>query len=79
MNLPAVSFLPATNSVLASGGTSVPHAARGMAVTGANGYVEGTFLDTDAVGPLLTKAVGGTAFVGVGGSAVARGLLWLAG
>ena len=37
-------------SALATGGTLVPHAAGGLIVTGASGYITGTFLSTAAIG-----------------------------
>lgn len=43
-------------SALAAGGTLVPHAAGGMIVTSATGYVAGTYLSTAAIGGLLTAA-----------------------
>jgi len=43
-------------SALAAGGTLVPHAAGGMIVTSAVGYVAGTYLSTAAIGGLLAAA-----------------------
>jgi hypothetical protein len=43
-------------SALAAGGTLVPHAAGGMIVTSATGYIAGTYLSTAAIGGLLTAA-----------------------
>jgi uncharacterized membrane protein len=43
-------------SALAAGGTLVPHAAGGLIVTGASGYVAGTFLSTAAINGLLATA-----------------------
>jgi uncharacterized membrane protein len=43
-------------SALAAGGTLVPHAAGGLIVTGAGGYVAGTFLSTAAINGLLATA-----------------------
>ena len=43
-------------SALAAGGTLVPHATGGLIVSGANGYVAGTFLSTAAISGLLTTA-----------------------
>ena len=43
-------------SALVAGGTLVPHAAGGMIVTSASGYVAGTYLGTAAIGGLLTAA-----------------------
>jgi hypothetical protein len=50
MPLPIVPVIAA----LATGGTLVPHAAGGMIVTSASGYVAGTFLSTAAINGLLT-------------------------
>ena len=41
---------------LAAGGTLVPHAAGGLIVTGAGGYIAGTFLSTAAISGLLATA-----------------------
>jgi hypothetical protein len=43
-------------SALAAGGTLVPHTAGGLIVTGASGYVTGTYLSTAAITGLLTTA-----------------------
>ena len=43
-------------SALATGGTLVPHAAGGLIVTGASGYITGTFLSTAAISGLLATA-----------------------
>ena len=43
-------------SALAAGGTLVPHATGGLIVTGAGGYVAGTFLSTTAISGLLATA-----------------------
>ena len=43
-------------SALVAGGTLVPHATGGLIVTGASGYVAGTFLSTAAISGLLTTA-----------------------
>lgn len=43
-------------SALVAGGTLVPHAAGGMIVTSASGYVASTYLSTAAIGSLLTAA-----------------------
>ena len=43
-------------SALAAGGTLVPHATGGLIVTGASGYVAGTFLSTAAISGLLATA-----------------------
>jgi len=50
-------------SALAVGGTLVPHAAGGLIVTGAGGYIAGTFLSTAAISGLLATA---TATLGAG-------------
>jgi hypothetical protein len=50
-------------SALAAGGTLVPHAAGGLIVTGASGYIAGTFLSSAAINGLLTTA---TATLGAG-------------
>lgn len=50
-------------AALAAGGTLVPHAAGGLIVTGASGYIAGTFLSTAAISGLLTTA---TATLGAG-------------
>lgn len=43
-------------SALAAGGALVPHATGGLIVTGAGGYVAGTFLSTAAINGLLATA-----------------------
>lgn len=43
-------------SALAAGGTLVPHAAGGMIVTSAAGYVAGTYLSTAAIGGIIAAA-----------------------
>lgn len=43
-------------SALAAGGTLVPHATGGLIVTGASGYIAGTFLSTTAISGLLVTA-----------------------
>lgn len=55
MPLPLIPIIAA----LAAGGTLVPHAAGGMIVTSATGYVAGTYLSTAAIGSIL--AAGSTA------------------
>lgn len=50
-------------TALAAGGSLVPHAAGGMIVTSAGGYVAGTYLSTSAIAGLLTAA---TATAGTG-------------
>lgn len=52
MPIPLIAII----SALAAGGTLVPHAAGGLIVTGASGYVAGTFLSTAAISGLLTTA-----------------------
>ena len=72
MPIPLVAIV----SALAAGGSLVPHAAGGMIVTGAGGYVAGTYLSTTAIASLLaaaTATVGGTALAAVG--AVKTGVL----
>lgn len=43
-------------SALAAGGTLVPHATGGLIVTGATGYISGTFLSSAAISGLLATA-----------------------
>jgi hypothetical protein len=43
-------------SALAAGGSLVPHAAGGLIVTSAGGYVAGTYLSSAAIASLLTGA-----------------------
>ncbi|MDT8439588.1 MAG: hypothetical protein RQ729_11330 [Wenzhouxiangellaceae bacterium] len=43
-------------SALAAGGSLVPHAAGGMIVTSASGYVAGTYLSTSAIAGVLATA-----------------------
>lgn len=52
MPLPLIPIIAA----LATGGSLVPHAAGGLIVTSAAGYVAGTYLSTAAVGALITAA-----------------------
>lgn len=52
MPLPLIPII----SALAAGGSLVPHAAGGMIVTSAAGYVAGTYLSTAAIGGLLAAA-----------------------
>lgn len=59
MALPLIPIITA----LATGGILVPHAAGGMIVTSAAGYVAGTYLSTSAIAGLLA---GATATVGAG-------------
>ncbi len=71
MPLPLIPII----SALATGGTLVPHAAGGMIVTSAAGYVAGTYLSTTAIGGLLTAAssalgVGALYLSGVAGSII---------
>lgn len=65
MALPLIPILAA----LAAGGTLVPHAAGGMIVTGATGYIAGTYLSTAAITGLVATATGTAA--GLGATAVA--------
>lgn len=67
--------IPLIIAALAAGGTLVPHAAGGLIVTGASGYVAGTFLSTGAISGLLVTAsatlgAGALYFSGVAGSIV---------
>lgn len=71
MPLPLIPILTA----LAAGGTLVPHAAGGMIVTSATGYVAGTYLSTAAIGSLLAAAstvlgAGALYLSGVAGSVI---------
>ena len=52
MPLPLIPVVAA----LATGGTLVPHAAGGLIVSGAGGYVAGTYLSTAAIGSLIAAA-----------------------
>lgn len=52
MPLPLIPII----SAIAAGGSLVPHAAGGLIVTGATGYITGTFLSTAAVSGLLATA-----------------------
>ena len=54
-------------AALAAGGTLVPHAAGGMIVTAAGGYVAGTYLSTTAIASIIATA---TATVGVSTAAL---------
>ena len=65
MPLPLIPIITA----LAAGGTLVPHAAGGMIVTSATGYVAGTYLSTAAIGSLLAA----------GSTALGAGALYLSG
>lgn len=51
MAIPLIAIIQA----LAAGGTLVPHAAGGMIVTSAGGYVSGTYLSTAAIAGLLSS------------------------
>lgn len=64
MPIPLLAVLPA----LAAGGTLVPHAAGGMIVTSASGYVAGTYLSTAAIAGLFA---GGVSILGAGTAAIA--------
>ena len=63
MPLPLVPII----ATLVSGGSLVPHAAGGLIVTGAGGYVAGTYLSTTAVASVLASAA---SVVGAGGAMV---------
>lgn len=52
MPLPLIAIIAA----LSAGGSLVPHAAGGLIVTSASGYVTGTYLSTAAIGGLITTA-----------------------
>ena len=52
MPIPLIPIITA----LAAGGTLVPHAAGGLIVTGAGGYIAGTFLSTSAISGILATA-----------------------
>jgi hypothetical protein len=71
MPLPLIPII----SALAAGGTLVPHAAGGMIVTSATGYVAGTYLSTTVIGGLLAASstalgVGALYLSGVAGSVI---------
>ena len=63
MPLPLIPIIAA----LQAGGTLVPHAAGGLIVTSASGYVTGTFVSTSAVAAMLA---GGVSILGAGAAAV---------
>ena len=67
MPLPLIPII----SALAAGGTLVPHAAGGLIVTAASGYVAGTYVSTAAVAALISGGVGllGTGAAVVSGAA----------
>jgi hypothetical protein len=65
MPLPLIAIIPA----LAAGGSLVPHAAGGLIVSGAGGYVAGTYLSSTAIASLVTGA----------GTALGAGALTLTG
>lgn len=52
MPLPLIAIIPA----LIAGGSLVPHAAGGLIVTSASGYVAGTYLTTAAIASLFATA-----------------------
>ena len=52
MPLPLIPIIPA----LLAGGSLVPHAAGGLIVSGAGGYVAGTYLSSAAIASLMTGA-----------------------
>ncbi|MDP2203990.1 MAG: hypothetical protein Q8K07_18380 [Methylicorpusculum sp.] len=60
-------LIPVVISALAVGGTLVPHAAGGLIVTSASGYVAGTYLSTATITALL---VGGATALGAGAAVV---------
>lgn len=75
MPLPLVPVIAA----LAAGGTLVPHAAGGMIVTSASGYIAGTYLSTATITALLA---GGATALGTGAAVVsgaAAGIIGSAG
>jgi hypothetical protein len=59
-----IPLIPIVTAILA-GGSLVPHAAGGMIVSGAAGYVAGTYLSTTAVTGIMT-AIGAGAIASVG-------------
>lgn len=61
----AIPLIPIIYALMA-GGTLVPHAAGGMIVTSAAGYIAGTYLSTSAIASLLTTAGAGTGLALVG-------------
>lgn len=63
MPLPLIPIIAA----LSAGGTLVPHAAGGLIVTSASGYVTGTFVSTSAVAAMLAGSV---SILGAGAAAV---------
>lgn len=72
----ALSFMaiPLIIAALAAGGTLVPHAAGGLIVTSATGYVAGTYLSTAAVtGILASTGVLGTSAAVLSGAAALSG------
>jgi hypothetical protein len=69
--------IPLVIGALLAGGTLVPHAAGGMIVSGATGYVAGTYLSTTAITSVLsattaTAAIGTVAATNVGRSLFAK-------
>ena len=58
-------------AALTAGGTLVPHAAGGMIVTAATGYVAGTYLSTAAITSIIAAA---TAAFGIGAAALTGAL-----
>lgn len=67
MALPLIIF--EVGKALLAGGTLVPHAAGGMIVSSASGFIPGTYLSTTAIGSLLTA----------GSTALGGGALYLSG
>lgn len=51
-------------TALATGGTLVPHAAGGLIVSAAGGYVAGTYLSTTAIATLLSAATASAGAIG---------------
>lgn len=71
MPLPLIPII----SALTAGGSLIPHAAGGMIVTSATGFVTGTYLSTAAIGGLLSTAytalgVGALYLTGAAGSII---------
>jgi len=72
MPLPLIPAIAA----LAAGGTLVPHAAGGLIVTSASGYVAGTYLSTASITALLAS---GTTAVGTGVAVVSGAVAGIVG
>ena len=76
MPLPLLPIIPA----LLAGGSLVPHAAGGLIVSGASGYVAGTYLSSAAIASLLTGAgaalgAGVLTVTGVAGAIIGSALI----